>query len=343
MRNQKRKLIPDIMIAFKNYLNLISNSEKYNNTYLYLHTSYPEENGWDIPGLLLEHGLCDKTYFTYTCRNCKKYFPSKFNDALVQCKHCGVQNSSCLASVANSVDTESLNEIYNLFDIFIQYAICEGFGMPQVEAAACGIQIASVDYSAMSEIAENLNGVKIPIKRSFRELETGADRVYPDNEFTAAMLYKFFNDISDETKNNNSKIIREKCLNTYTWDNVYKVWDECFDQLDPKDKVPWQTNQQFLTKHESMSVPGDLSPRDFVEYICYEIINEPYLLGIASTQMMIKDLQSKIVARAGSIKGFTFKEAVQMLEQHLNNKVVHEKMRLSEHALEKEDYLVCKQ
>jgi hypothetical protein len=58
---------------------------------------------------------------------------------------------------------------------------------------------------------------------------------------------------------------------------------------------------------------------------------------------MIKDLQSKIVARAGSIKGFTFKEAVQMLEQHLNNKVVHEKMRLSEHALEKEDYLVCKQ
>ena len=343
MRNQKRKLIPDIMLAFKNYLSRIANTEKYNNTYLYLHTSYPEENGWDLPGLLLEYGLCDKTYFTYTCRNCKRYFPSKFNDALVHCKHCNTPNSACFSSVANSVTTENLNQIYNLFDIFIQYAICEGFGMPQLEAAACGIQIASVDYSAMTEIAENLNGVKIPIKRMFRELETGADRVYPDNEFTSTLLYKFFNDLPDDVKKKNSAIIRQKCIDRYTWDNVYTVWDECFDQLNPNDKVSWNTPQKFLTNHESMSVPGNLASRDFVEYVCHRVINEPYLVNTAGVQIMIRDLQSKIVARNGSIKAFTLKEAVQGLEQLLNNKVGCEQMRHNENSLEKEDYLVCKE
>lgn len=343
MRNQKRKLIPDIMIAFKNYLDLIKGTEKYDNTILYLHTSYPEENGWDLPNLLLEFGLCDKTYFTYTCRNCGKYFPSKFNSALATCKHCNTQNSACFASVANSISTSALNEIYNLFDIFIQYAICEGFGMPQVEAAACGLQIASVDYSAMTEVAEKVDGIKIPVQRAFRELETNADRVYPDNDFTTRLLYSFFNEISDEAKKEKSVSIRKKCLDIYTWDNVFNTWDECFDTLPINGKVPWNTPQRFSTNHEGMSVPGNLSPKDFVEYICSQIINEPYLINTAGIQLVIKDLQSKIVARGGSIRSFTFKDAVSILEQHLAMKVSHEQMRHNEATLPKEDFLSCQQ
>jgi len=343
MRNQKRKLIPDILLTFKNYLHKIKNTDKYNKTYLYLHTSYPEENGWDLPSLLLEFGLLDKTYFTYTCRNCHKCFPSKFNNALIRCKHCNVDNTACFASVANSVSTTELNEIYNLFDIFIQYAICEGFGMPQVEAAACGIQIASVDYSAMTEIVENLNGIKIPVKRMFRELETNADRVYPDNDFTTDLLYKYFNEMSDDIKISNSKKIREKCLSIYTWDNVYNTWDECFDQLSITNKVPWNAREKFTTKHENMTVPGNLNPREFVEYICNNIINEPYLINTSHVQQIIRDLSTKLIARNGTIKTFLFKDAVQALEQYLNNKVAAESMRFNEEKLEIEDFLRCQQ
>lgn len=343
MRNQKRKLIPDIMLAFKNYLNRIRHTNKYNNTYLYLHTSYPEENGWDLPNLLLEFGLCDKTLFTYVCRKCKKYFSSKFNNALIACKHCNANHAACLASVANSVSTEQLNEIYNLFDIFIQYAICEGFGMPQVEAAACGLQIASVDYSAMTEIADNLYGIKIPIKRTFRELETNADRVYPDNDFTTEMLYKFFNETSEDHKLEMSHQIRKKCLEIYTWDNVFKAWDECFDSLDIRSKVPWNTNTLYTTNHENMSVPGNLNPREFVEYVCCQIINEPYLIHTAGVQLLIRDLQSKIVARNGSIKSYSYQDAIALLEQYLNNKVICEHMRQQETTLPKEDFLICQQ
>lgn len=343
MRNQKRKLIPDILLAFKNYLNLIKDTQKYNKTYLYLHTSYPEENGWDLPSLLLEFGLLNKTYFTYTCRNCQRYFPAKFNSSLVKCKYCNADNSACFASVANSVSTQSLNEIYNLFDIFIQYAICEGFGMPQIEAAACGLQIASVDYSAMTEIAENLYGVKIPVKRKFRELETNADRVYPDNDFTTRLLYEYFNETSDQIKKENAKKIREKCLSVYTWDNVYKVWDECFENIDITAKTPWDTKQKFTTNHENMSVPGNLNPREFIEYVCLSIINEPYLTKTAGIQQIIRDLNSKIIARGGSIKSFTFNDAIQTLEQYLNNKIGCEELREKESTIAKEDYLKCQQ
>ena len=40
----------------------------------------------------------------------------------------------------------------NTFDLYVQYANSEGFGLPQVEAAGCGIPVASVDYSAMSSV-----------------------------------------------------------------------------------------------------------------------------------------------------------------------------------------------
>lgn len=341
MRNQKRKLFPDVMIVFKKYLEMIRNTPKYDNTYLYLHTSYPEENGWDIPGLLLEHGLCDKTFISYFCRNCNRCFPSKFNGPIIHCKECNAANACVVASVANSVSTASLNEIYNLFDVFLQYAICEGFGMPQIEAASCGLQFASVDYSAMTEVAENLNGVKIPIQRTFRELETNADRVYPDNDFAAQFLYRFFNETSDSVKKENSKIIREKCVQIYSWDNVYNVWDECFSSIDITNKTPWNTTEKFLTNHENMSVSASLHPKEFVEYVCSQIINEPYLINTSHIQMLIKDVQAKLVCNNGSIRSFTLKEVMPILEQYLNNKIACENMRLNEKSLPEEDYLKC--
>ena len=68
MRNQKRKLIPALF-------ELIS---KIDNGILYLHTTYPELHGWDIPSLLLEFNVANKVYFTYRCRICKEYHASKY-------------------------------------------------------------------------------------------------------------------------------------------------------------------------------------------------------------------------------------------------------------------------
>lgn len=341
MRNQKRKLFAELMLVFRKYLDKLKDNnkiEEYNNSILYLHTSFPEENGWDLPALLLEYGIADKVYFTYFCKNCGSFFPSKFKNVVTNCKKCNDQGA-CFTNVSNSISTQDLNIVYNLFDIFIQYAICEGFGMPQVEAAACGLQIASVDYSAMSEIADSLNGIKIPLQKLFRELETNADRAYPDNDFTINMLYDFFINTSIDTRNSNSVNIRNKCIDKYTWDSVYKVWDECFESIDIDTKLDWSYNIKNETNHLSMTVPPNLNPRQFVEYVCLQIIKEPYLINTAPIQRLIKDIDGKIIAKNGVIQGFTYNDAIKALEYHLNNKIVCEDIRLKPELSKREDFL----
>jgi glycosyltransferase involved in cell wall biosynthesis len=340
MRNQKRKLLPDIMIAYKKYLEALKSSgldDLYNKSCLYLHTSYPEENGWDIPGLLLEFNLLNKVYFTYICRHCNNFFPSKFQTAITNCKYCHNKTAS-IASPHYGVNTEQLNKIYNVFDLFMQYAICEGFGMPQVEAAACGLQIASVDYSAMSEIAQNLNGFKIPVHRMFREMETNADRAYPDIEATTKIMYDFFVNTSDETKLVNSSIIRQKCIDQYTWDAVYQVWENCFDSVDISKKLSWNTIISE-TDHESVAVPKNLEIQEFVEFICNNILKEPTILQTSNVQCLIRDCVSGLVARNGNLSSINKNQIIEILEQHLNNKIMCEKMKNDPAALKKEDFI----
>lgn len=341
MRNQKRKLFADLMIAYRKYLEILKDNnqtELYNKSFLYLHTSFPEDNGWDLPSLLLEYGLLDKTYFTYSCKHCQQFFPSKFQSSLISCKYCG-NKSAMIASPNSGITTSQLNEVYNLFDMFLQYAICEGFGMPQVEAAACGLQIASVDYSAMTEIVENLNGLKIPIKTLFREMETNADRAYPDNDATSKIIYDYIVNITEEEKLKNSRIIRDKCLQTYTWDNVYKVWDECFDSINLKDKTPWDYPKKFDTNHTSMSVPKNLNVVEFITFICNNIINEPHLLKTAHIQCLIRDTLNGVVARNGALSSLNKQQVVEILEGHMNNKIACEKMRTEPQSLIKEDFI----
>jgi glycosyltransferase involved in cell wall biosynthesis len=341
MRNQKRKLIAEIFASFKLFLEnlkLSNHYDVYNKTYLYLHTSYPEDNGWDIPSLLLEYGLLDKVYFTYKCKHCGHFYPGKFNTGIGRCSSCGT-TSVMMAGPTNGLSTNNLNEIYNLFDIFVQYAICEGFGMPQVEAAACGLQLASVDYSAMTEIVENLNGIKIPVKCLFREMEINADRAYPDNEFTAKTLFDFFVNTSDDTKYHNSQIIREKCISMYSWDNVYKVWEEAFDSIDVRNKIPWNSTNVPQVQNMSVKVPRDLTNKEFIEFICLNVINDPHLLKTANIQNIIKELDGGLIAKNGSITSINKEYAINILEGLLTNKINCEKMRLNPQTINKEDFL----
>jgi glycosyltransferase involved in cell wall biosynthesis len=341
MRNQKRKLIADMLIAFKNFLQALKDSNQldiYEKTYLYLHTSYPEENGWYLPALLLEFDLLDKVYFTYRCKQCGHFHPSKFRGGISVCQKCN-NRSVMMASPSNGINTAQLNEIYNLFDIFIQYAICEGFGMPQVEAAACGLQIAAVDHSAMTEIVKNLNGIPIPVQKLFREMEINADRAYPDNNFTSQMLYNFFVNTSQSTKEENSKIIREKCISLYTWDNVYKVWEEAFDSVDIDKKIPWDSKNVPQVQNMSVKVPADLTNKEFIEFICLKIINDPHLLKTANIQILIKELTTGIVAKNGGMVNADRGYAIEVLESLISNKINCERMRLDPNSIMKEDFI----
>lgn len=341
MRNQKRKLFPDLFKAYRNYLDKLlknNHTDLYNKSYLYLHTSYPEENGWDFPKLLIEFGLADKAYFTNVCRSCNTVYPIKFNQSISTCKFCN-KKSLVFPSAANPIPTDALIVVYNLFDFFIQYAICEGFGMPQVEAASCGIPISSVDYSAMSEIVKNLEGFPIPIDRLYRELETGADRAYPDIDATTNILYHFHVDLDDSQKLLMSTRTRELCCRYYTWDNTFKVWDAAFDSLNLSTSISWEADNPKPTNHANISVPSNLSPTEFIEYIINNIINEPYLLKTAPIKILIQQFSCGMVSGKGFIRSYSYQDIVKILEQHLNIKIAFEDLRINPNKINKEDYL----
>jgi hypothetical protein len=339
MRNQKRKLLADIMIAFRKYLETLkqnNQTELYEKTHLYLHTSYPEDAGWDLPNLLLEYNLLDRTYISYICRNCNHFFPSKFQNSITTCHNCN-KNAATISGPSYGVNTEQLNKVYNLFDLFVQYAICEGFGMPQIEAAACGLQIASVDYSAMSEIVTKLDGYKIPVIRMFREMETNADRAYPDIDATVQIMYDHFVNTATEMKAENSTKIRQKCIDQFTWDNVYKVWEECFDSINVNSKQPWVAPAS--TVDTSIRVPDNLDHREFVEFVVGNIINDNSLVDTAAVQCLIRDLHSGLVGKNGSISAIERNQVINILENHLNNKIACEKMRTEPQSIMKEDFI----
>jgi glycosyltransferase involved in cell wall biosynthesis len=190
MRNQKRKLIPELMVSFRKTIDTLKQegNEIGEKIYLYLHTSYPDA-GWDLPELLKEHRLANRVFFTYLCRRCGHIESSVFVGPQKVCSRC-LEKSMTFSSVTNGVSTEQLAKIYNLFDIYVQYSICEGFGCPQTEAGACGLPVFTVNYSAMCDIVRKLEAVSIQPKSYFKELETKAIRVYPDNDQLADEIVK---------------------------------------------------------------------------------------------------------------------------------------------------------
>jgi hypothetical protein len=118
MRNQRRKLFPDLFEAFGKYLKETGAKD----TYLYCHTSYPD-NGWDIPQLLVRNEISSRVLFTYACNACGHIHTDRFVDTLVQCKKCK-QFACKMSNVSVGASTEELSKIFQLFDVYFQCANC---------------------------------------------------------------------------------------------------------------------------------------------------------------------------------------------------------------------------
>jgi hypothetical protein len=97
--------------------------------------------------------------------------------------------------------------------------------MPQVEAAACGVPVATVPYSAMEDIVSKVNAYPIKIATMFKELETQAYRAYPDNSSLTDILYDFIH-IPIPLKFQKRIQTRNMCIDHYSWDKIILKWEE---------------------------------------------------------------------------------------------------------------------
>jgi len=112
-RNQVRKRLDKLIEGFA----LFAMDKE--DAALYLKTEAVSEHGYDLPNLIQDHGVGGKVIIG---------------------EH----------RMGGGFSEREIVEILNGFDVYAQTAGAEGFGMPILEAMACGVPVIAPDYSACS-------------------------------------------------------------------------------------------------------------------------------------------------------------------------------------------------
>lgn len=282
MRNQRRKLFPALIQSFSEYIH----ENNITDTYLYCHTSYPDA-GWDLANLFHTHNISSRILMSYICAECKKFHVSKFNDAKKICPLCN--KFSCVpSSVSVGLEDQDLNKVYNCFDIYLQIANSEGFGLPQVEAAACGVPIASMNYSAMRDVVKKLNAYPVEPISLYKELETGCDRAVLNKDSLKDILKIFFSQ-SDQERQIQGMKTRKLFEQHYGWDKTAKVWMDVIDQCELAD---WDCPAIIKNPPDIPDDNFDISNRDFIRQCAYNYLIDPSRFNSHDIRCLQRDLNN---------------------------------------------------
>lgn len=284
MRNQRRKLYPNLISSFRKVLD--ENPSLQSNTFLYLHTSFPDI-GWDIPYFIRKYNMGNHTLMTYKCKSCNSFFPSFFSGSKIPCPICK-GFPAILPNTNFGVTTEELSRIINFFDLYVQYSICEGFGMPQVEAAACGVPVLTVNYSAMKSVGENIKADLVDVKSLFWETATQSQRAIPDDEHLSEKIKDFLKlPKTMKIKKGMDSYIKSKQI--YSWDKTAKMWEEHIDSIEVKDhSETWDSeSREFFPSTEP---PENLENSDLISWLMENILGEPEKANSYISMRILRDL-----------------------------------------------------
>ncbi|MCK9279245.1 MAG: glycosyltransferase [Melioribacteraceae bacterium] len=252
-RNQPRKNIPKLMQAFSLFCRPyciccecgeMSFSEKKcefcgsekievrdgkKEARLYLHTPGGEDFGWNIPELINTYKLFGNVII-----------PPKMN-------------------VGAGVTSETLCELYNLFDIFTLPTTGEGFGLPIAEAMACGTPTVVTNYSGHIDFCAPCSEL-ISVSDYFTETNSNIERAIVDVYDYAMRLDKlYYNDnsvfyekwgsylkqaypeskkpeITGDKARKMLSIAGRMQIEKYSWDKIIPQWDVLISRMINKNK-----------------------------------------------------------------------------------------------------------
>ena len=234
MRNQPRKQFPELIEAFSHLLNSnLSNTIK-SRLKLHLHCRFPD-NGWNLSSLILKNKVAKNILMTYCCDRCNHIFVDRYQEGRTFCTKCW-EYSAYNPSAAKGTSDQVLSYIYNAADLYVQYSSCEGFGMPIVEAAACGLKTFGTDYSATSEVVSNCGGEIIKVRSYFYDQGTELIRSLPDNLDFVEKISPFIKNrhVLKSMKNRIANLARKM----YSYDDSAKQWESLIDSI-PDNNIKW--------------------------------------------------------------------------------------------------------
>mgnify|MGYP003111588163 CR=1 FL=1 len=334
MRNQRRKLYPDLFKSFRQLLDETKNP----NIFLYCHKYYPDI-GWETPRILDEFGLNNRVLFSYQCNDCGHLEIDFFQDSVSYCEKCRNLKRQ-LVGIENPIDEDNLNKVYNTFDLYVQYANSEGFGMPQLEAAYAGVPIVSTYYSAMQSVVDNVGGIGIDPLAYSMECETGCYRAVPDNQKFVEILKALTSNVA--ALGVKGRETATKARQKYSWDKTADIWARHIQSVPMRDiRETWLSPPQI--KQPATSMPSniiDLS--DKIDFIFTDILHKPEWIGSYLWCKLLKDCTFKYrvvgtdediyfndshLQSVGKYKPFSFEEACKEMANFRNQINEWETMR----------------
>jgi hypothetical protein len=254
----------------------------------------------------VKYGIGSRVLFTYKCRNCDEIYPSVFQDSITVCKACNKPAAS-MANVGNGATDEQLNLIYNLFDVYVQLANSEGYGMPTCEAAACGVPVCVTNYSAMTDFVDTINAFPITVDKLNLEIETGCYRAIPNIDSVVENLELVLG--TDDVDYNSL------CQRTYigfqrnysSWDNTASKWMRYFDSID------YQRYEDLWNSPVSLRHPQHVNEQiaqsdntSYVYWLMEHVLCEPDKIGSYMSTRMIRDLTCGVTI--GGMSGMYYNE-----------------------------------
>ncbi len=243
-RNQPRKHLPVLLQAFAKFC------QKHDDAFLYLHTD-PDDIGWDIRALLRRYKIASRTAIS--------------RNAAIDC----------------GVTSARLNEIYNLFDLFVLPTASEGFGLPIMEAMAAGVPAVVTEHSACIELVEG-RGELIPVKSSLTVGHYGVEQALPDTDALADIMENLYHNPQARSDYREAGL---KFAATFNWETITDSWEK---KLQTLHEAGWSRPPRIHTtiepvKYDSLaieSVPDLETPRSlFVSALPYSLSTQVYHLS----------------------------------------------------------------
>lgn len=305
MRNQKRKLYYDLIEAFGQWINHSKSKghvDLSKRTFLYLHTSYPDV-GYDIGKAIRDFKIGNKVIMTYLCRNCQTACPSFFAGEIMICRKCG-KMAAHPPNADHSCPRNVLADIMKTFDLYVQYSVCEGWGMPLTEAQACGVPTMAVRYSAMVDHLDNPTSIPIEVDRFFWEaiIETEQKRALPNNSDFVMKLDRFLkqNEMVREEKIRQTRAYIEELVETYGqdapmrrrgWERTAAIWGQTIRETEIKDQQTTWLCPTSCVNHPNLTAPSnDMNNSEFVNWVIGKVWNRPDMINTHFAGEWLKSL-----------------------------------------------------
>jgi hypothetical protein len=245
--------------------------------------------------------------------------------------------SSLLVNSSKGVEEKNLAKILQCFDLFVQYSTSEGFGMPQVESAACGVKVMSVDFSAMSDVCGSVNGILVPVERYFQDHGTQTVRAMPDIQKTAQLMYDYLSKpapLRYIEENLTRKLVQEK----YNWKDVIAPLIEVFHQLPQKN---WQTPKPILPipPMPPEDVLHNIDNYEYTKWIVLDVLRAPKMLHSHTFLKYVHFLDFGVKYDRANVKEFNKKIFYEESKEFALNKINCEKVRQGLATLQEEDFI----